>query len=77
MLETKKKLESRLFLLCSRVQWLVRIIANTLNNAQTLGLSLSEKYSITRCQELRSLDETESHQSTISCPEQGTVNVNH
>lgn len=60
-----------------RIQWICRVVANTLDNPQSLSLSLSEKDSITRREEFRALDKPESNQSTISRPDEGTVNINH
>lgn len=53
------------------------VVSDTLDNAQAFRPALSEKYSVTRREELGTLDETECNQCTITSPDEGTVNVNY
>lgn len=56
---------------------MARVVANALYNPQALGLALSEKHSVSWCQELRSLDETEGNKSTVTGPDERPVDVDY
>lgn len=53
------------------------VVANAFYNTQAFGLSFSEQYSVTRCEEFGSLNETEGNEGTVPRPNEGTVDVNH
>lgn len=58
-------------------QGVCRVIANALHNSESFGLAFSEKYSVTRSEEFRSLDESEGNKGSVPSSNEGAVNVNH
>jgi len=56
---------------------MLRIVAYTLDNAETLGAAFTEQYPVADRQKLGTLDETECHQCSISCANEGAVNVDN
>lgn len=54
-----------------------RIIANTLHNAQTFSLTLPEKDTIARREELGPLDEAERHEGAVAGSDEGAIDVDH
>lgn len=61
----------------SRAQRIVRIVPNTLNNPEPLGLALPEEHSVPRSQKLGSLDETEGDNRAVPSADERAVNVDN
>lgn len=60
---------------CLRIQWMIVVVANLLDNPKPFGTPLTEQNSVPNSEVLRTLYKPECYSRTISCPYVASVDV--